>query len=145
MSSNAGRYALIVAVANYRDSKFRQLRAPAADADRLAVVLGDSEIGDFQVEVTKDEKEPQLRRRIARFFGNRRPEDLLFVHFSCHVVNDDHGGLYLAACDTEMDLLDATAISSTWLNEQIEHSRSKRILLLLDCCFSGAFPPRART
>jgi Caspase domain len=140
MSTTGGRYALIVAVANYYDSKFQQLRAPAADADRLAAALGAPAIGDFEVDVTRDEEEPHLRRRIARFFANRVPEDVLLLHFSCHGVKDDRGTLYLAAPDTEIDLLDATGISAGWLNEQIDRSRSRRILLLLDCCFSGAFP-----
>lgn len=143
-----GRYALIVAVSQYQDAKLRKLRAPAADARDLASVLDDPEIGGFDVEVALDEDEAPLRRRIARFFVNRRPDDLLLVHFSCHGVKDERGDLYLAAADTEVgDMLGATGVSSAWLSEQIGRSRSRRVVLLLDCCFSGSFPfgvrPRA--
>jgi uncharacterized RDD family membrane protein YckC len=145
--TEAGRYALIVATSSYRDAKLRRLRAPATDAEQLAHVLRDPQIGDFEVEVVHDPDEPALRRRLARFFANRRPEDLLFLHFSCHGVKDDRGELHLATTDTEMDLLDATSISSAWLDAQLGRTRSKRVVVLLDCCFSGSFPfgvrPRA--
>ena len=40
-----GRYALIVATDTYADPKLRRLRAPARDAEALADVLRDPEIG----------------------------------------------------------------------------------------------------
>jgi WD40 repeat protein len=142
------REALVVAVSDYRDPKLTRLRAPATDAEQLAEVLRHPEIGGFEVEVVLDPEEAVLRRRLATFFRlDRRPDDLLVVHFSCHGVKNERGELYLAACDTEEDLLTATAISASWLNELITRCRSKRIVVLLDCCFSGSFPfgVRART
>lgn len=135
-----GRYALIVAVSNYNEPKLPKLQAPAADAERLKAVLSDPDIGGFHVDVALDEEESKLRRRIAKFFANRRPEDLLLVHFSCHGVTDASNRLYLAAKDTELDVLEATGIASEWLNDQMTKSMSKRIVMLLDCCFSGLFP-----
>jgi len=137
----AARDALIVAVGRYTDAKLRRLRAPAADADSLRAVLKDPAIGGFRVDVASDESERDLRRRLARFFSDRVPDDLLLLHFSCHGIKDDRGELYLAATDTESDpdLLSATGIASGWLNDQISRCRSKRIVVLLDCCFSGSF------
>lgn len=149
MSQSIDRHALIVAVSRYRDPKLSTLRAPGADAARLASVLADPDIGDFEVDVSEDEELPQLTRRIARFFSDRRPGDTLLLHFSCHGVKDDRGELYLAAADTELDLLSATGLSSSWLNDQIDRSRARRSVVLLDCCFSGSFPfgmrPRSGT
>jgi Caspase domain len=139
-SGSEGRHALIVATAHYSDPKLQQLRAPAADAERLAEVLSDPAKGDFDVEVLLDESQATVARRIASFFRDRRPDDLLFLHFSCHGVKDDRGDLYLAAADTEIDLLSATGVSAAWLNDQITRTRSKRTVVLLDCCFSGSFP-----
>lgn len=134
------RRALIVATGEYRDEKFRQLRAPAVDAERLAEVLGDPAIGDFVVDVALDEDESALRRRIARFFARSNRDDVLLLHLSGHGVKDARGDLFLAASDTEIDLLEATALAASWLDEQITRSPSRRVLLLLDCCFSGKFP-----
>lgn len=134
------RHALIVATARYRDPKLQQLRAPAADARRLAGVLRDPAKGNFDVEVLIDEAQATTTRRIARFFQERHPHDLLLLHFSCHGVKDERGELFLAAADTELDLLSATGVSAAWLNDQISRTRSRRTVVLLDCCFSGSFP-----
>jgi hypothetical protein len=134
------RHALVVATARYSDPKLQQLRAPAADAERLVEVLRDPAKGNFDVEVLLDASYATLTRRIATFFRDRRPNDLLLLHFSCHGVKDDRGELYLAATDTELDLLSATGVSTVWLNDQISRTRSRRTVVLLDCCFSGSFP-----
>jgi Caspase domain/Carbohydrate binding domain len=138
------RHALIVATANYNDSRLAQLRSPAADAEGLAEVLGDPNRGDFDVQIGIDETHADLTRKIALFFRDRIPNDLLLLHLSCHGVKDENGELYLAAADTDLDLLSATGISAAWLNERIDRSRSRRTVVLLDCCFSGSFPAGVR-
>jgi hypothetical protein len=138
------RHALIVATANYNDSRLAQLRSPAADAQALAEVLSDPSKGDFDVQLGLNETHSELTRRIALFFRDRIPNDLLLLHLSCHGVKDENGELYLAAADTDMDLLSATGISAGWLNERIDRTRSRRTVLLLDCCFSGSFPAGVR-
>jgi hypothetical protein len=136
---SGGRYALIVANGDYDDPKLRQLRAPAADAQALARVLGDPEIGGFEVSLVTDEPDHILKRKVNRFLANRRRDDTLLLHFSCHGLKDDSGRLFFAARDTEVDYLHGSAMGSDWLRERIEDSRSAKIVLLLDCCYSGAF------
>lgn len=138
------RHALIVATASYSDPRLAQLRSPAADAEGLAEVLSDPDKGDFDVQVGLDETQADLTRKIALFFRDRIPNDLLLLHLSCHGVKDENGELYLATTDTDLDLLSATGISAAWLNERIDRSRSRRTVVLLDCCFSGSFPAGMR-
>jgi uncharacterized caspase-like protein len=133
------RSALIVANGEYQSAKLRRLRATTHDADALARVLHDPEIGDFDVELVRDQAEHVLRRRIARFFADRRRDDLLVLHISCHGLKDDDGHLFFAASDTEFDDLESTAVSEDFVQRQMANSRSGRIVLLLDCCYSGAF------
>lgn len=137
--TDARRAALIVANDHYDDRRLRRLRAPASDAEELARVLGDPSVGGFEVEVSQNEPEHVVRRRLSAFFDGRRPDDVLLVHLSCHGVKDEDGQLYFAMPDTEVDHLEATAIPSEFVNRQMTRSRSRRILLLLDCCYSGAF------
>jgi hypothetical protein len=134
-----GRSALIVANDRYQDPRLRRLRAPTRDAEALARVLGDPEIGDFQVKVVTNEPEHRLRREIAAFFADRGRDDLVLAHFSCHGVKDDSGQLYFATPDTELQNLDATAVPADFVNRHMTRSRSRRVVLLLDCCYSGAF------
>ena len=80
-----------------------------------------------------------VQRELERFFSTRTPDDLLLVYFSCHGVKDSTGRLYFATTNTAFDLLRSTGVSASFVSEQMELTRSKRIVLLLDCCYSGAF------
>ena len=48
--------------------------------------------------------------------------------------------LHLAAADTRPGRLASTAVGSDFLSRQMADSRAERIVLLLDCCYGGAFP-----
>jgi hypothetical protein len=133
------REALIVAADSYADPKLRALRAPARDAAELARVLGDPEVGDFQVDVSLNEPDHVVRRRLSEFFRDRDRDDLLLLHVSGHGLKDEDGTLYFASSNTAVEHLEATAIPSEFVNRQMTKSRSRRIVLLLDCCFGGAF------
>jgi molecular chaperone DnaK len=61
------------------------------------------------------------------------------LHLSLHGWKDLSNRLYFVASDTERDLLEATAIGADFVSERMSRSRSGRIVLLLDCCYSGAF------
>ncbi|MEU4453520.1 caspase family protein [Nocardioides sp. NPDC023903] len=133
------RSALVVANDTYQDQRLSRLRAPATDAEQLGGVLRNAEIGGFDVEVSLNEPEHVVRRKVSSFFDDRGPDDLLLLHLSCHGVKDEDGRLYFATPDTEVDHLDATSLPADYVNRQMTKSRSRRIVLLLDCCYSGAF------
>jgi len=133
------RSALIVAGSRYSDARLRQLRAPVSDAEQLAEVLADPAIGSFEVDVLLDQPEHLLRRKLAAFFGDRARDDLLLVHFSCHGVKDEDGSLYFATEDTDLGHLEASAVSAEFLNRLMNRSLSRQIIVLLDCCYAGAF------
>src|SRR3712207_6233722 len=88
------RSALIVATGKYEDPKLRDLRATGVDAERLAAVLANEAIGGFDVQVETDRDEGTISRRIARFFGEARRDDVLLLHIACHGVNDERNRLY---------------------------------------------------
>ena len=133
------RLALIVATSDYRDPTLHRLRAPGTDAKALAKVLGDPEIGAFDVQILLNLPSHELSRGIAQFCADSRPTDLLLLYISCHGVLDDRGRLYYATVNTERRLLGASSVSAQWLNDQLEDCSARRQLLFLDCCHSGAF------
>jgi uncharacterized caspase-like protein len=137
--------ALIIGNTDYQDPKLLKLVAPRADVDRFAAVLRDAEVGAFD-DVTQlvDEPHSLVTRAIGRFFSQRTSDDLLLLYFSGHGVRDDHGHLYLAVKDTECDLLQATAVASTFITAQMDRCLSRRQVLVLDCCHSGAFAEGAK-
>jgi len=121
------------------------LEKPDADIAALAKVLADPAIGGFdEVKPLLDANSDKARREVARFFVGRSPDDLLLLYFSGHGLRNDRGGLYLAVQDTEAELLAATAVPAAFISEEMDNCRSRRQILILDCCYSGAFERGAK-
>jgi Caspase domain len=141
---SGARTALIIANAQYDHEGLRHLVAPAADAEALARVLGDSEIGGFDVRVVRDEPAHVVEGEIEELFSEARPDDVLLVHFSCHGLKSESGELYFAASNTRPNRLGSTAIAADFVQRCMRSSRSRSIVLLLDCCYGGAFSQGVR-
>jgi len=139
------KFALIIGNSEYQDSALTRLKAPEADVQTLAEVLRDPKIGAFDdVQVSTNAIEADVRRTISRFFSEKKREDLLLLYFSGHGVLDENGRLHLAVKDTERNLLAATSIPATFINERMDECRSRRKILILDCCHSGAWEVGAK-
>lgn len=134
------KQALIIGTSDYQDPGLHKLAAPIEDVRDFVEALRDPAIGGFD-DVTPLINAPAqtIRKSIARLFKDRSPDDLLMLYFSGHGVLDEQGQLYLAATDTEPNLLSGTAIPAAFVSGEMDHSRSRRQILILDCCHSGAF------
>jgi hypothetical protein len=133
------RIALLIGCSDYEDPAFQHLAAPIQDVEALKRVLADPAIGDFTVATLLNEPSSVVRERIQNFFSNRRADDLLLLYFSCHGVLDHRGRLHFVASNTKNEMLDSTGVPARWVREQMRQSRSQSIVLLLDCCYGGAF------
>lgn len=133
------RRALLVATATYADPGLAQLRAPTGDVDSLATVLGDATIGQFEVQALVDRSTEEIKRAIEGFFAESRRDDLLLLYFSGHGVLSQSRRFYFATASTSLDYLRATAIEDGFVNGVMQESRARSIVLILDCCHSGAF------
>ena len=139
------KYALIIGNNKYDDPKLAQLKTPAADSQALAKVLDDKKIGGFDVVIPLiNQYETKARRAISEFLADKKPDDLVLLYFSGHGILDDRGRLYLALKDTQFNLLKATSISSSFIADEMDSCRSRRQILILDCCHSGAFARGAK-
>ncbi|TDO43328.1 caspase domain-containing protein [Kribbella sp. VKM Ac-2527] len=142
MAGNGGaaqRLALIVATSAYEDDGLAQLVSPAHDAAALAGVLADPAIGGFAVTSVLDAPSGQISQTIEDFAAERDRGDLLLLYLSCHGLKDEQGRLYFAARDTRRDRLRSTAVPAGFVNDVLFDCRSRCKVLLLDCCYSGAF------
>src|SRR5512132_1336465 len=139
------KYALIIGNNKYDDPKLAQLKTPAADSQALAKVLDDKTIGGFDaVTPLINQNETRVRIAISEFLTDKNPYDLVLLYFSGHGILDDRGRLYLALKDTQVNLLKATSLPSSFLTDEMDSCRSKRQILILDCCHSGAFARGAK-
>ncbi|WP_217185364.1 Hsp70 family protein [Streptomyces sp. AC495_CC817] len=135
--------ALIIANSAYDDDHFAGLPAATADAAALAEVLRTPDIGGFSVQALVDVPQRPAMRALEAFFAQASRDDLLLLHLSLHGWKDTRGRLHFVMRDTELDYLGSTAISAEVVGDWMGHSRSRRIVVLLDCCYSGAFPMNA--
>ena len=133
------RKALIVAVNEYDQEALRNLLAPAADAEALGRVLGDRQIGEFNVQVVRNEPAHVIEGHIEELFSESRSDDVLLVHFSGHGLKSESGELFFAASNTRPNRLGSTAVSADFVQRCMRASRSRSVVLLLDCCYGGAF------
>ena len=134
------KLALIIGNSHYQDPNLAKLVAPTEDVNDLAEVLRDLNVGRFdQVNTLIDETDATIRLGIEDFFADKKPDDLLVLYFSGHGVRDEQGQLYLAVNNTRAHRLRATAIAAEFITKEMDRSRSKRQVLVLDCCHSGAF------
>ncbi len=131
--------ALIVAADRYDDGRLANLRAPAQDARQLAEVLADPAVGGYRVTTLLNQPGHLVSEEIEGFFAEGRLDDLLLLYMSCHGFKDVDGHLYFCLSSTKLDRLAATGVSANFVHERVERCRSRRIVLLLDCCYSGAY------
>jgi Caspase domain/RDD family len=133
------RKALIIANDEYDQEALQDLLAPAADAEALGRVLGDRQIGEFTVQVVRNEPAHVIQAHIEELFSESRPDDVLLVHFSGHGLKSESGELFFAASNTRPNRLGSTAVSADFVQRCMRASRSRSVVLLLDCCYGGAF------
>ena len=133
------RRALLVATATYSDAGLAALRAPVGDVQALAGVLRDRSICGFEVTELIDRPTEEIKREIEGFFDDARREDLLLLYFSGHGVLSRSRRFYFATTTTALQWLRATAIDDAFVNDVMQQSRARSIVLMLDCCHSGAF------
>ena len=138
-SNTGARRALIIANDTYDHASLSQLRAPEADARALAEVLGDPDIGGFEVAVVHNEASYEVQARVDDLFADSRPDDLLLLHFSGHGLKSDSGELFFAARNTRPDRLGSTSVSADFVQRCMRSARARTIVLFLDCCYGGAF------
>ena len=138
------RSALIIAADRYDDPALARLRAPSRDARELRSILADQSIGNYQVTQILNRPAQDVREAIESFFADAGNRHTLLLYLSCHGIKNERNQLRFATTSTKVGRLESTSIPAEFVAEQMERSRSRRIAVLLDCCYSGAFPSGLR-
>ena len=96
------RYALIIGNSHYDDDALPNLTTPASDADDLAAVLRQTDVGGFDdVQVLHNATLTEMRVAVGELFGRQhKPDDMLLFYFSGHGELDNDDNLYLVGRDT---------------------------------------------
>lgn len=148
------RKALLIGVGNYEnspktDQDFSELPSVKEDLDNLKRILSHHEMGAFEVQSLHDSKSEEILTTIEEFALGCQKEDLALIYFSGHGAKTNDLKLFLVACNTELvdryGVKESTAVSAEKIYRYLTvkcKARSK--ILILDCCFSGAFDPRTK-
>ncbi|MBE9530592.1 MAG: SUMF1/EgtB/PvdO family nonheme iron enzyme [Proteobacteria bacterium] len=136
----AKKLALLIGNDTYDDLQLSPLNAPLTDVEDLKKILLNPDICQFDnVSVLPNPSLDKALREICLLFAKSSKDDLLLLYFTGHGVKDRSGELYFAIKETENDLLGGTAIPASSIKEMMNKSNSRRQVLILDCCHSGAF------
>ncbi|WAS99093.1 caspase family protein [Nannocystis punicea] len=137
----ARRVALVVGVSNYYTG-LAPLPSSLRDAEMIAAVLRDV-AGFDDVQRLQNPDHLRLAEAVELLFTDRDPNDLVLFYFSGHGIKDDRGHLFFAVPETRRhangELVRASAVNSRHVHDAMSNCRSRRQVVILDCCFSGAF------
>jgi Caspase domain len=141
----AGRYrALLIGNSTYPadEHNLQTLKGPVKDIAVLNRALSDRDTGlfaDVDVTLLPEATSTRAVRALGTFFTTADRDDVLLVYFSGHGKLDQLGRLHLCMNDTESTNLLSTAVSSVRINEFADASRARNVVIILDCCYAGAF------
>jgi hypothetical protein len=138
------KIALLIGISDYGGA-LTSLPGTQADLKAMQRALSNPDVGAFdQVEVLPNPNRTEMEVAIESLFSdNRNREDLILLYFSGHGVRDDSGDLYFAVSNTQKTeqgrIRTSTAVRASEVQRYMSKGRSKRQVVILDCCFSGAF------
>jgi hypothetical protein len=108
------------------------------DVRELIRILGDPEIGGFEVHPVLDAPASETLELIERGLRRCGRDGLFLFYYAGWGVLDTDERLYLASADSRLDQLSSTAISAKFLRHLLEYSVCEQSVVILDCCFSAA-------
>jgi tetratricopeptide (TPR) repeat protein len=137
--SKSKRKALIIAVSDY--DKMDNLEFCKNDGEEINRILlsHNYDIPD-QCRLIGRVDGHLLRERVIDFFTDPYVtlEDTLVLYYSGHGVPDGEGGVYLGPSEIDEYFPYKRGFSFQELAKMMNRSLSKKIVVILDCCYSGA-------
>ena len=143
------KLALLIGISDYDKPGLNSLPAAVKDVVAMERILKAPDMGGFDEVTLLTNLTTQMPYEIEKFFSGRAKDDLVLLYFSGHGIKDDSGRFYFATRITEKnarnELIRSTAVPATFVHEVMKSCRAKRQVIILDCCFSGAFDPDFHT
>ncbi|MEA5487509.1 MULTISPECIES: caspase, EACC1-associated type [Pseudanabaena] len=132
--------ALLIGVSQY-EAGLPPLAAAPKDVAAMLRVLQSPELGAFdEVKTLIDPDLEAMQTAIDRLFQSCQKGDLGLLYFSGHGITDDSDRLYLATRRTGKDTFRSTAVSASFIQGIMrDRGYQRQHVLILDCCYSGAF------
>ncbi|MEL7530575.1 MAG: hypothetical protein AAFN10_04670 [Bacteroidota bacterium] len=127
------RSALMLSARLYEDNKTAQLVASPAEFDALKEALNDTRIGGFgRIYTQENESCAAAQQAISQFFHNREPHELLLMYMTGFELLNHEGEVYFVDINTDMEALEETAISASFIRDIVKNCKSESKVLLID-------------
>ncbi|MEM9451305.1 MAG: caspase family protein, partial [Cyanobacteria bacterium P01_E01_bin.6] len=139
--SESKKLALLIGVSDYGDG-LDALSAPPKDVAALKRVLENPELGGFDpahVTTLINPALEEMREKIEDLFTRSSKHDLILLYFSGHGITDDNNRLYLTTKHTSKTRYRSRSVPASFIQDLSDDTYAKRQVIILDCCYSGAF------
>ncbi|EGJ35207.1 uncharacterized caspase domain protein [Moorena producens 3L] len=141
--SQGVKRALLIGVSKYGKG-LKPLPGATKDLEEIKGILDSPQLGNFvDVKALSNPDRQEMEEAIEELFASSEKDDLVLLFFSGHGVKDSSNQLYLTTRITRKnsqgELVKTTAVSARAIHNIMNGSRSKRQVVILDCCFSAAF------
>jgi len=96
-------------------------------------------IPDKNIVSSLDDNSTEITDRIVDFLGAVRKEETLIFYYAGHGKQDEKNKVYFTAQNTKQASLRSNGISMDFVRDEIASCKASRKIVILDCCYSGAF------
>ena len=142
--ADAAHRALLIGNSTFPSDRhnLQDLEGPVNDVALLRDALTDPHVGLFDqhhVRMLPERSMSEILMELERFFSTASRDDRLLLYYSGHGLLTEGNQLLLCARDTRTDLAKSTTVSAGAINSMIDESAAQTTVIILDCCYSGAF------
>jgi uncharacterized caspase-like protein len=135
------RRCVLIGSSNFpEERKLAPLHCPNNDVDGIAEVLTSCDHGGFdptEAVILKNVESHAALQKVQQTLSRARREDLVLIYYSGHGQSNLEDKLHLLTTDTSLEMLESTSIPVDRILSFIDLAQCKRVILILDCCFSG--------
>jgi hypothetical protein len=142
--SLSNHFALIIGIGNYLSPGFSNLPVTIKDAEAIANILTSPSCGFLAENVTLLTGEQANRASILLALNSiaqkTGTDSVVFIYFSGHggrIWNGSGWASYLCPRESDVDILEQTAISDTVFSQNIANLKASKVVVVLDSCHSG--------
>ena len=136
------RHAVLIGNNKYPDEpRLLPLRCPENDVAGIQERLTSPRNGLFDpinIAAIVNRPNHEILQTVERTIRKVTRNDLLLIYYSGHGQCDEAGRLHLAALNTRLETLGSTSVPIDQIKSYIDLAKTNRIILILDCCYSGA-------
>lgn len=136
-------YAVIIGIGNFQDTRIPSLRYTVNDAQGMYDVLIDPRYNGVPKDNVKllldgDATTQNIKRAIGTWLRQQAAEnDTIIIYYASHGASEK-GESYWVTYNADIDDLYATALNNNEVADMLSRVESKRVITLLDSCYSAA-------